>query len=207
MAEGGNCFSMGSAMDTLETIWDVIRRSPEVFSVAGAILLATIGYIAKHVSDLRIQQYEGRLAFVTSQLRDLYGPLFLLSQSNDKTWRDFRQTFRPNRRMFDKDDPLSRHEKAEYVRWLETAFLPCNAKMRRVIENNARLFEHGRAPGVVLELLSHFDDLNVVLSKLKDGSDDNVFPSAPYPKDFAAFVERDYNSVVQSYSKLISKRR
>lgn len=194
-------------MDIFQDVWDLLKKSQDAFSVAGAIVLAILGYAIKYVTDLRIRRHDAQLTFVTSQLRDLYGPLFLLSHSNDKSWQDFRSSFRPGKRMFDPDNPLSQDEQAEYVRWLETAFVPCNAKIRQVIENNAHLFEGGRAPNIVLELLSHFDELNVLLSKLKDGKGESVFPKAQYPKGFASFVLRDYNAVVSRFSRLATKRR
>ncbi len=194
-------------MGTLEAIWEIIKSAPDLFGIGGAIVLAAAGYIAKHVSDLRIRRYEERMRFATSQLRDLYGPLFMLSQSNDRTWNDFRKVFRPNRPMFDQDNPLTEEEKSEYILWLETAFGPCNRKMRETIERNAHLFEGGRAPVAVLQLLSHFSDLDVVLAKLKDGLSSNVFPRIAYPKDFADNIRSEYDVVVRRYAILASKWR
>ena len=194
-------------MASLDAFWEFIKQQPESFSVAGAILLGLIGYIAKYVSELRAKSYEARLGFVTAQLKDLYGPLYLLSGSNDKTWVEFRQRFRPNRPMFDDGNPLTPEEKHEYVRWLEVSFVPCNSKMRRVIEANAHLFIGGKVPDAVLQLLAHFDELNVVLSKLKDGTDDNVFPNLMYPKGFGDSIRNDYQTVVKNHSRMTRNRR
>ena len=194
-------------MELIVNVWEVFKKNPEAFSIAGAILLAVTGYIAKHLSELRVRRYDARFAFVTAQLRDLYGPLYLLSAGNDRSWIEFRRTFRPGRPMIAPDDPLSQPEKDEYLRWLETVFIPCNTKMRSVIEGNAHLFMEGKAPEFILELLAHFDELNVVLSKLKDGTDDNVFPNAAYPKDFGTYVTRDYGAVVQTHSRISAHRR
>lgn len=191
----------------VEPIWTAIKESPEIFSLAGAIVLATVGYVAKHVSDVRVRRYDARLAFITARLRDLYGPLYVLSTGNDKTWTEFRKAFRPGLPMVDPDNPLAPHEKAEYVRWLENAFIPCNDKMRRVIEGNAHLFIEGKVPEVILELLAHFDELRVVLSRLKDGTDDNVFPNAQYPKDFSTYIRRDYDIVVNTHAAMTAQRR
>jgi hypothetical protein len=188
----------------ISDIWRQASERPEAFGIAASALAATISYIAKQISDGRTKRYEARLFFVTLQLRDLYGPLFLLSEANDKTWSDFRRNFRSGQKMF--DPPLSSEEKAEYIRWVENVFAPCNEKMRRIIETGAHLFIEGEVPKVVLELVSHFDHLNVVLAKLKDGSSDNVFPTALYPKDFGTLVTRGYASVVQEHSKLTHKR-
>lgn len=194
-------------MDFIYSILDLIKKSPEMFSLIGAILLATTGYIAKYVSELRVRRYDARLAFVTAQLRDLYGPLYLLSAANDKSWTEFRKVFRPGRPMTDPNNPLTDAERSEYVRWLGNVFIPCNEKMRTVVENNAHLFVEGKAPDMILSLLVHFDELNVVLSKLKDATDDNVFPNAAYPESFSGYINRDYRLVVREHSAAIAQRR
>ncbi len=190
-------------MEIIELILGVVRQSPGAFGVISALLLATVSFVAKHISDVRIRRYEARLQFVNSQLRDLYGPLYLLSEANNKSWLEFRRIFRPGRPMFDEDNPLTADEKSEYIRWLQTAFISCNEKIRKTIENNAHLFIEGRAPDIILTLLAHFDALNVVLSKLKDGADDNVFPSVAFPEEFSAYVKRDYDTVVRLHKSLL----
>lgn len=188
------------SIEVLKSIVDFFASHAAILGILSAI----IGFVAKHNSDRRLSSYEARLSFVRDQLKELYGPLFLLSESNDKVWGEFRQQFRSGREMFDAANPLSVAEKAEYVRWLEVAFVPCNEKMRRTIERSAHLFIDGSAPSSVLDLLAHFDALNIILSKLKDGSDDNVFPVVIYPKDFGAHIRNDYAKVVQRHARLTS---
>jgi hypothetical protein len=189
-------------MDGLRAALGLLAQNAAIIGILSAI----IGFWAKHISDRRLHTYEAKLAFAREQLRGLYGPLFLLSESNDKVWKKFREQFRADQKMFDSQNRLTEIEKSEYIRWLEVAFLPCNEKMRRIIEANAHLFIEGSAPAVVLDLLAHFDSLNVVLSKLKDGTGDNVFPSVPYPEKFASDISQDYEKVVKRHVSLTAGR-
>lgn len=194
-------------MSALEALWEFIKQRPDAVSIAVGVAAAIAGYIGKHISDIRARRFDARLAFVTSQLRDLYGPLYLLSGANDQTWHEFRQRFRPGRQMFDAVDPLTMEEKREYVRWLEVAFVPCNTKMRTIIEGNAHLFVGGKVPPMILQLLAHFDELGVVLSKLKDGSDDNVFPGVMYPTGFAQIIRQNYETIANNHARMTASRQ
>jgi hypothetical protein len=189
-----------------EQFLELVGKFLATYPTAVAIVLAVVGYALKHVSDVRVRRLDARIGFVTSQLRDLYGPLFILAETNDKSWSEFRARFRPDRPMFSESDPLNDVERGEYCRWLGTVFVPCNEKMRMVIERNAHLFEHSEPPREILQLLAHFDELNVVLSKLKDGTDSNVFPNLMYPKEFSATVRRDYHRVAKEHAQLTAKR-
>lgn len=194
-------------MAELQALFDVLRPYASIIGLLSAILGFTsllVGLVAKHIAERRQRAYDAQLAFVREQLRGLYGPLFLLSEAGDRAWKEFRRDFRPGRPMNDKDNPLTPAERHEYVRWLDTVFVPSNDKMRTIIEGNAHLFLEGKAPAVVLDLLAHFDELNVVLSKLRETNDASVFPTTMYPLAFGTYIRADYEKIVERHSRLTS---
>lgn len=191
-------------MQPLLELWQAFQAKPE-FGIAAAMLTAVVTYIAKYIADVRLRRYEARLSFLTAQLRELYGPLYLLSTANDQSWREFCKRIRPGGGRLN-EPPLTAAEVSEYVRWLELVFVPCNDKMRRVIEGNAHLFVTGRIPEIVRTLLAHMDELNVVIKKHKDGVDSNIFPTVLYPSEFSEYVRREYEGIVRAHSDLRMQR-
>jgi hypothetical protein len=64
-----------------------------IITISVTILLAFSGYIAKYLNDLRVAQRKDRLERVNQQMRDLYGPLFSLSNVSTITWKEFQEEF------------------------------------------------------------------------------------------------------------------
>jgi hypothetical protein len=66
-----------------------------VAALSVTIALAVIGYAVAFVRSTALKRLEAKHDFVTAQLRDLYGPLYALTQGNTRTWAAFRADFRP----------------------------------------------------------------------------------------------------------------
>ena len=55
------------------------------------VVVATAGYVAAYLNSLRLAQRKERLERLDRQLRELYGPLYALTQSGDRSWNAFRR--------------------------------------------------------------------------------------------------------------------
>ncbi|MCI4661361.1 MAG: hypothetical protein MRY63_05995 [Neomegalonema sp.] len=193
-------------MELATDVWAILARNPDTVALASAILLGSMGALFSHLSALRARRFEAQLAHVTAQCRDLYGPLFLHVEANDASWAAFRADFRPGRLLTDPADPLDAAEKAEYLRWLENVFMPRNEKMRAAIETSPHLFIGGKVPGEVLAFLTHLDDLEVVMTRLRDGSGDTAFTRRGYPSGLGPLVRTHYQQVSTELARLSAKR-
>jgi hypothetical protein len=68
--------------------WTVIM--PLIVSV----FLAFAGYYFTRQNEMRAEQPKARLLRVDTQLKELYGPLYAISNSNSRIWTGFRNKYR-----------------------------------------------------------------------------------------------------------------
>ncbi|GAA2621446.1 hypothetical protein [Streptomyces tubercidicus] len=58
-------------------------------TVITTVSLAFVGYRATYLNGLRLAQRQARLARVSQQLSDFYGPLFALMEANSRAYEAF----------------------------------------------------------------------------------------------------------------------
>lgn len=169
------------------------------------VLLAFVGFLVNHVSSIRRQQLEARLAFTSAQLERLYGPLYALTQSNTASYNVFRKTFRPDLPIFDRANPFSDEERKIWKTWAENVFIPSNLKIRDVIEQNAHLVAHGEMPPEFESMLAHVEASKLVLPALAEGDTSVLDNFPPWPSNFNAFVFESYERVVRDHARLLGR--
>jgi len=188
--------------------WDGRIEAGDVVSAFGlvaTILLAFLGYLISHASNMRRARLTAQVAYVSQQLQRLYGPLYALTESNTASWLVFRKTFRPDKKLFDRQKPFDERERAIWRSWAENVFIPSNLKIRDVIEQNAHLLSGEIMPDCFRDMIAHVESSKLVLASLADGDLDVLDQFPTWPKNFNGFVRDRYDAVAAEHARLLGR--
>lgn len=178
----------------------------QIITLAVTAALALLGYAITHTNSLKLKKLDAQYEFVTSQLRDLYGPLYALTQANTRTWRAFREEFRPGRKLFSPDDPMLEDEVKVWAYWVTHVFQPSNRRMKDVIERNAHLIVEQKLPECLLDFLAHADMFESVVASWTSGDYGKLFTAIPYPAEIDGYVAETYAKVSAAHARLGGRR-
>ncbi|MFD3838300.1 hypothetical protein ACFWWC_18890, partial [Streptomyces sp. NPDC058642] len=94
--------------------------------------LAFVSYVVTYLNGLRLSQRQEHLARVNRQLSDFYGPLFALTEANNRTFGAFLERHaRPGGTSpFVHEPPPTPEELTEWRLWVTTVFLPNRSRPR-----------------------------------------------------------------------------
>ncbi|MFI7104096.1 hypothetical protein ACIBK8_32705 [Streptomyces sp. NPDC050161] len=135
-----------------------------IVTACASFLIAITAYWLNHQGENRRSIREARFDWVSSQLKDLYGPLLVLAETNEKAWNEYCRHFIPPSVTGSAGIPLSELEEARWRRWVQEVFAPTAQKMREIITARGDLIIGGEMPPVVLEFCAHAVAYNVLLS-------------------------------------------
>lgn len=133
-----------------------------------SIFLAVVGWIitfrSRRIHDSRAAQ----LSRVNRQLKDLYGPLYVILESGDRVWKSFWEKNRPahgRSHYFGANVTLTEAELETWRIWMKNVFDPMNAKAESVILNNIDLLESDKIPDAFLDAIAHISAYKAVLTR------------------------------------------
>jgi len=162
-------------------------------TLAVTVLLALAGYAVTYRNTLRLTKRKERLERVDRQLRELYGPLYALTESADKSWRAFRlQIGRPTGSFWNATPPPNEHEQAAWRLWMSHVLMPLNAQIESVVVEHADLLEGNEMPGCLLDLLAHIAAYKAVLKSWEAGDYSRHISVIDYPNEVNHYVKREY---------------
>jgi len=166
------------------------------------IVLTLLGIAGAYWNGVRTEARKSKIAFVNEQLKNLYGPLFSLSQASEAAWEKFRGLYRPTGAFFSPTNPPNKTELEEWVRWMRVVFTPMNEQMVNTIVEHADLIE-GEFSQSFLEMISHVESYKVVMNKWDDG-DFSIFTSiVNYPSGFNAEVKTTFEMLKARQQQLM----
>lgn len=178
-----------------------------LLTIAVSVLLAAISFVVRNVQSERARVLASREAFLSDQLRLLYGPLYAMSKANDAAYHAFRSTFAHAGLVYDPIADLSAEERGTWMLWTKTVFQPANLRMRDVIERNAHLFSDVQLPPVVIEFLAHTESYQALIETWTDDTAAGHREAAPFPQEFADYIEREYLRVSSEHARLVGLAR
>lgn len=179
----------------------------EVITLAVSIILGIIGYLITYFINLRISQRNDRLNRVNRQLGELYGPLFAISQSTDRTWKAFRKKYRSIRRDNKDGDPYSEEELSIWRLWMCTIFMPNNLRMYELILKNSDLLIESEMPQCLLDFCAHVTAYQIVIKRWENNDFSEHTSVVDYPTiDIIEYIQSSYISLKITQSKLLGKR-
>ena len=133
------------------------------------VLLAISGYAFTHWHDSKKAQRRANLDRINRQIRDLYGPAYVLLESSYRTFRTFRQTCRPNGNFFDPEDPASESELKAWRNWVSGVFQPVNEQLVDTIFTSSDLLIDETLPDALLQAVSHVHAQRALIARWTEG--------------------------------------
>ncbi|WP_405583533.1 hypothetical protein [Streptomyces sp. NBC_01190] len=133
-------------------------------AVCASLLIALMAYWLNHQGEIRRSIRKALIDRNSSQLKDLYGPLLVLAETNEKAWIEYRRRFIPANGMGLSGIPLSELDEAQWHRWVQEVFAPTARKIQEIITARGDLIIGGEMPTVVLDFCAHAATYDVLLA-------------------------------------------
>jgi hypothetical protein len=168
------------------------------------IVLALLAIAGAWLYAVRTDARRARVAYISAQLKHLYGPLFALSYASETAWENFRRHYRPGRAFFDPDNPPTQAEIDEWVRWMRVVFAPMNEKMVNIVVEHAELIE-GKMPTSFLELIAHVEGYKAVLDKWARGDFSEFNSVISFPREFNSQVRNTFEILNERQKALLRR--
>jgi hypothetical protein len=175
-----------------------------VVTLLVSVLLAVSGYIATYLNTLRLTKRRERLDRLDRQLRELYGPLYALTESAEKSWIAFRrQIKRPEGSFWYADPPLNEAEKAAWRLWMTHVLMPINLQIETVIVAKSDLLVGTEMPSSLLDLLAHIAAYKAVIKAWEIEDYSHHLSVIDYPAEVNVYAKRIYLDLKAQQQRLI----
>ncbi|MBQ0827386.1 hypothetical protein [Streptomyces tagetis] len=166
-----------------------------------------MAYWLNHQGETRRSQRKARIDRVSSQLKDLYGPLLVLTETNEKAWTEYCRSYILPIGVGPAEFPLSELEEARWRTWVEAVFAPTAQKIREIITARGDLIIGGEMPPVVLEFCAHAATYDALLANW-DGADPSKSTLIRHPgRSFLTYVRESYGSLKAEQATLLKAAR
>lgn len=160
-----------------------------------SVALAIFAYLLNVRSEAIKAKHSAELEWVGLQLRDLYGPLFVLAEENERTWRAFRSAYLPPIAERRGTNELTDAQQDLWRKWVTVAFLPSARRMRDIILQHGHLFIGSEIPETVLEFCSHVTSYEMLTTDWSSGLSDGS-PIVRHPGDaFIKYITHSYQTL------------
>jgi hypothetical protein len=191
-------------------MWDTT-----VLAALIGFIVAAIGWYVEYRRAAEQRQWEAQLQRLKSQIEELYGPLSGLNHQGKIIYSAALELLpSDNGKVILDKFTTDEHEKT-WQFFIETYFLPINARRAELINTKSYLSEHLEAnklpdqlPDSFIQFLEHQvqGDCLYRLGKLKKEYAVFLqnFLSLPYPEEFDKHVEESLSRLRKKYSEILS---
>ncbi|GAA5006826.1 hypothetical protein [Kitasatospora paranensis] len=171
-------------------------------TATASILIAVLAYALNQRGETTRTKRQAHLDRLNSQLRDLYGPLLVLVESNERTWDAFRQQHLPPAEERLRGGQLTEEQDRLWRCWALTVFVPTARRIRDIIVDHGHLFIEDQMPQVVLSFCAHVASYEVTVAEWEAGGEANVLVRHP-GEGFAAYVRESYRSLKEAQAGVL----
>lgn len=176
-------------------------------TACASIMIAIMAYWLNHQGETRRSLREARIDRVSSQLKDLYGPLLVLTETNERAWSEYRRCYMPPTAEGSSDIALPEAEEARWRTWVEAVFAPIAQKMREIITARGDLIIGREMPPVVLEFCAHAATYDALLANW-DGFGPSKSTLIRHPGSrFLSYVRESYGALKEEQALLLEAAR
>ncbi|WP_335971323.1 hypothetical protein [Streptomyces sp. CA2R106] len=178
-----------------------------IATTCASAVVAIMAYRMNHKGEIRRSTRKARIDWVSSQLKDLYGPLLVLAETNEKAWREYCGRYIMRSDLGLADIPLPELEEERWRTWVEKVFAPTAQKMREIITARGDLIIGGEMPPVVLEFCAHAMTYEALLANW-DGAGPRKSTLIRHPGNrFLSYVRESYESLKAEQEILLNEAR
>jgi len=177
----------------------------EYLGLIVTILLALLGYITTYLNNLRLARRADGLKFVTAQIDELYGPLYVITQTSQILYQASIARDMQDDESTNGDTPYSSDELTERRIWVEEVFHPLNSQLEDVIINKAHLIIEDEMPQCLKRFLAHSAGYKAVIKKWQRGDFKVNSSVIDYPTEIEDYAEKSYALLRKQQQKLIGR--
>jgi len=174
-------------------------------TVLATVLVATSGYVATYLNNVRLSQRKERLDRIERQLRELYGPLFALHRTTTAAWKTFRSTYREGIIPYwSAKNPPNDEETTAWRLWITEVFMPINEQMVQLVHDHADLLEETELPDPLLLLSVHVAAQRAVLKAWQTEDYSRHTSGTSYPRDaLEEYTVHHYQRLQRKHAEII----
>jgi hypothetical protein len=169
-----------------------------VITASASVFVAMFAFIFNQRAQIQQERRQIRLARVNSQLRELYGPLNMLVDVNERLWERLRSSGLP---VQEERNPAAATE--DWLRWRDGALMPTNRKMRDIIILHADLLLEVDIPVPLRDFCAHVDSMEIVLA----AEHSNIWEATliPHPgSSYVTYVRASFSLLKKEQQRLLN---
>jgi hypothetical protein len=175
----------------------------ETISLIITIILALIGYLITYLNNLALTRRAERLQLITSQINELYGPMYIITTTG-KVLFDALRSKGSFQGFISENNPESNGNISEWQIWLETVFMPMNENLERVIIEKSHLIREYEMPLCLQAFIAHNAGYKAVLAKWKIGNFSESTSVIPFPQEIYEYAKVSYQELKKEQLKIIA---
>ena len=187
------------------------EQSP-INSLLVSLGLAVIGYVSTTLQTLRASQHKERVARVSEQLKELYGPLLACVYASKASYAAMVkqcEELSPLRGVRTETqfraavirEPNGKAAVA-YRQWVREALMPLSEKASELIIEHADLLEGEGIEPLLLQLVAHVSACKVIIKRWEEGhlQEHSVIG---YPDDVHTWVQKEFTQLKRRQASLL----
>lgn len=176
----------------------------EFLGLGVTILLALLGYLATYLNSLRLQRRADNLRFVSAQIDELYGPLYVITQTGQMLFATLQvKRHREGRSKEDTGAPAPSRTRTDWHIWVEQVFMPLNEQLEQVLINKAHLIIEDEMPQCLKLFMAHSAGYKAVIKKWQMGDFSEGTSVIEYPVEIVEYAEQSYLKLKKQQQKLL----
>ncbi|MFJ2443275.1 MULTISPECIES: hypothetical protein [unclassified Streptomyces] len=196
----------GSELDILRSNTMEVEIIAPIMTAGASIAIAIIAYWLNHLGEIRRSLRRARIDWVGSQLKDLYGPLLVLAETNERAWREYRRAYFPPDSGELVESPLSESMSTRWHMWVETVFAPRAQQIRDIVTVRGDLIIEREMPAVVLDFCAHAASYDALLADWDTASFNNSTLIRHPGSSFLLYVRESYAALKTEQEHLLNSR-
>ncbi|MFE2290252.1 hypothetical protein [Streptomyces sp. NPDC059452] len=174
---------------------------------AAGIVIAIMVYWLNHRGEVHRSLRKERIIWVSSQLKDLYGPLLVLAETNERAWKEYRRTYFPPDPEESPSGSLTESMSMRWHVWVETVFAPRAQQIREIVTARGDLIIEREMPPVVLDFCAHAATYDALLADWGTASvNDSTLIRHP-GSAFLSYVRESYIALKAEQEELLKSSR
>lgn len=184
-------------------------ETPVILAIVAATV-SVIGWVTNYVlsgrDERRKKQLDASLAYLESQLQELYGPLSFLIQESRRSHQDLRQTLGRDE-VFQEGKELTDEDLKVWLFWVENDILPRNDKIKELLTGKTHLIPGEQVPQSYLDFLEHHNSWKINhLRWQKDNVAYSWRSNRSFPDEFETEVLQAFANLKSKHSQMMGER-
>lgn len=178
-----------------------------IVTAGSGFTVAIMAYWLNHRGEVRRSLQKERINWVSSQLKDLYGPLLILAETNERAWKEYRRAYFRSDPEEPPEDLSAESASTRWRVWVETVFAPRAQQIREIVTARGDLIIEKEMPTVVLEFCAHAATYDALLADWETASvNDSTLIRHP-GSEFLSYVRESYITLKAEQEDLLRSNR